>query len=96
MAERISKTTSSIRIATFNVSMEALNYLPSELGREAKPTGKELAQALKQNHQQIRNIAEIIQRVNPDIILLNEFDSNDKTHQSLKLFLSEYLSLIHI
>ena len=92
MAERISKTTSSIRIATFNVSMEALNYLPSELGREAKPTGKELAQALKQNHQQIRNIAEIIQRVNPDIILLNEFDSNDKTHQSLKLFLSEYLA----
>ena len=92
MAEKISKTASSIRIATFNVSMEALNYLPSELGKEAKPTGKELAQALKQNHQQIRNIAEIIQRVNPDIILLNEFDSNDKTHQSLKLFLSKYLA----
>lgn len=92
MAETISKTTSTIRIATFNVSMEALNYLPSALGREAKPTGEELAQALNQNHQQIINIAEIIQRVNPDIILLNEFDSNDKTHQSLKIFLAEYLA----
>ena len=72
MAETLTKKAPTIRIATFNVSMEALNYLPSELGREAKPTGKELAEALTQNHQQIKNIAEIIQRVKPDIILLNE------------------------
>lgn len=92
MSEKPNINATNIRIATFNVSMEALNYLPSELGREAKPTGKELAAALAQNHQQIKNIAEIIQRVNPDIILLNEFDGNDKTHQSLKQFLAQYLA----
>ena len=92
MAGTANNTPSTLRIATFNVSMEALNYLPSELGKEVKPNGNELAEALAQNHQQIRNIAEIIQRVNPDVILLNEFDSNDESHQSLKLFISQYLA----
>lgn len=92
MSETAKHVTSSLRIATFNVSMEALNYLPSELGKENKPTGKELAIALAQDHQQIKNIAEIIQRVNPDIILLNEFDGNDESHQSLKRFLAQYLA----
>jgi hypothetical protein len=92
MSETSKSSSSSLRIATFNVSMEALNYLPSKLGKEHKPTGKELATALANDHQQIKNIAEIIQRVNPDIILLNEFDGNDPTHQSLKHFLSQYLT----
>tara|TARA_B110000211_G_scaffold140568_1_gene160658 strand:- start:14581 stop:15795 length:1215 start_codon:yes stop_codon:yes gene_type:complete len=83
---------SKLRVATFNVSMEALNYLPPSAHKDAKVNGNELAIALTQNHQQIRNIAEIIQRVNPDIILLNEFDGNDDKHQSLKLFLSNYLA----
>ena len=82
----------SLRVATFNVSMEALNYLPADLGRAAKPSGNELANALAQDHQQIKNIAEIIQRVNPDIILLNEFDGNDASHKSLKHFLAHYLA----
>ncbi|WP_077286008.1 endonuclease/exonuclease/phosphatase family protein [Cognaticolwellia aestuarii] len=81
-----------LRIATFNVSMEALNYLPKTSNTNAKVKGDELAVALTQNHPQIRNIAEIIQRVNPDIILLNEFDGNDENHQSLKIFLSQYLA----
>ena len=92
MSETLNKSSSSLRIATFNVSMEALNYLPSELGKERKPTGKELATALANDNQQIKNIAEIIQRVNPDIILLNEFDGNDPTHQSLKRFIAQYLA----
>ncbi|SEL75119.1 Endonuclease/Exonuclease/phosphatase family protein [Colwellia chukchiensis] len=78
----------TVRVATFNVSMEALNYLPAN----TKPSGHELAQALRSNHQQIKNIAEIIQRVNPDIILLNEFDGNDNQHQALKQFLQHYLA----
>lgn len=93
MSEIPTANPSKLRIATFNVSMEALNYLPSDLAQQAKPTGKELATALAQNHQQIKHIAEIIQRISPDIILLNEFDGNDKTHQALKRFLAQYLAL---
>ena len=92
MSETTKQPPASLRIATFNVSMEALNYLPAERGRAAKPTGNELALALAQNHQQIKNIAEIIQQVNPDIILLNEFDSSDPSHKSLKHFLAHYLA----
>jgi hypothetical protein len=85
-----------VRIATFNVSMEALNYLPYVRGVAPEVKGNELAQALKSQHQQIRNIAEIIQRVNPDIILLNEFDragDEKNIHQSLKNFINDYLAI---
>ena len=92
MSETSEQSSSKLRIATFNVSMEALNYLPSTPDKTVDVKGNELALALAQDHQQIRNIAEIIQRVNPDIILLNEFDGNDAKHQSLKLFLSQYLA----
>jgi len=75
-----------VRIATFNVSMEALNYVD----KGTKVTGNELSQVLHQNNQQIKNIAEIIQRVNPDIILLNEFDYvNDN---NISYFLEHYLA----
>ena len=86
-----------LKIATFNVSMEALNYQSQENRETSKVTNKALQIALDTNHQQIKNIAEIIQRVNPDIILLNEFDNQENNdnnqHQSLKKFmthLSEY------
>lgn len=92
MSETANQSPLNLRIATFNVSMEALNYLPTEAGKEVTVKGNELAIALTQDHQQIKNIAEIIQRVNPDIILLNEFDGNDDSHQSLKLFLNDYLA----
>jgi len=92
MSETATQSSSKLRIATFNVSMEALNYMPAAPRQAAKPTGNELALALAQNHQQIKNIAEIIQRVNPDVILLNEFDGNDASHQTLKLFLRDYLA----
>jgi len=62
--------TESIRVATFNVSMDATNYA----GKNKEIKAGALATALKSDHQQIKNIAEIIQRVRPDIILLNEFD----------------------
>nr|WP_077338471.1 endonuclease/exonuclease/phosphatase family protein [Pseudocolwellia agarivorans] len=86
------KTPQKLRIATFNVSMEALNYLPYVKGQVPSVKGNELSTQLKNNHQQIRNIAEIIQRVNPDIILLNEFDREDDSHQAIKRFLSKYLN----
>lgn len=84
-----SKPMKKLRVATFNVSMEALNYLAD---RHSKPSGKELADALNKDHTQINNIAEIIQKTNPDIILLNEFDRISEDGTELKLFLNDYLA----
>jgi endonuclease/exonuclease/phosphatase family metal-dependent hydrolase len=76
--------------------MEALNYQSQENRETSKVTNKALQIALDTNHQQIKNIAEIIQRVNPDIILLNEFDNQENNdnhqHQSLKKFITQYLN----
>ena len=82
----------TIKIATFNVSMEALNYLPSGERGKVIPKGNELPAALASQHQQIKNIAEIIQRVNPDILLLNEFDRTDEKGIALQQFLTDYLA----
>ncbi|WP_448555392.1 endonuclease/exonuclease/phosphatase family protein [Thalassotalea montiporae] len=82
----------TIKIATFNVSMEALNYLPRGERGQVTPKGSELTAALASQHQQIKNIAEIIQRVNPDILLLNEFDRTDNNAIALQKFLTDYLA----
>ncbi|PKG82178.1 endonuclease/exonuclease/phosphatase family protein [Colwellia sp. 75C3] len=87
----------TLKIATFNVSMEALNYVDHKRGELPNVSGKTLSEALASDHQQIKNIAEIIQTVNPDIILLNEFDNqnNDSQHsdnQALKTFINDYLN----
>lgn len=85
-----------LKIATFNVSMEALNYRSQENSETADVSNKALQLALEADHQQIKNIAEIIQRVNPDIILLNEFDNQENSknnqHRSLKIFIERYLN----
>lgn len=86
-----SDSNTNLRIATFNVSMEALNYLPHVRGKTPNVKGDELSNALNNGHQQIKNIAEIIQRTNPDIILLNEFDRENDNHQAIQTFLTEYL-----
>ncbi|MBL0710237.1 MAG: endonuclease/exonuclease/phosphatase family protein [Colwellia sp.] len=84
-----------IRVATFNVSMEALNYIDPTKNKPFNITGNELTQALQSDvlkrTLQIRNIAEIIQRINPDIILLNEFDRVENNHDNLRYFISNYL-----
>ena len=82
----------SLKIATFNVSMEALNYVEAKRGEPVNVSTKTLATALASQHQQIKNIAEIIQRVNPDIILLNEFDYLDDNNHALKNFITNYLN----
>ena len=79
----------SIRVATFNVSMEAQNYA----NNFKNVKGDELTHALRSNHQQIKNIAEIIQRVNPDIILLNEFDRTDNDATNLHYFIDNFLAI---
>lgn len=80
----------TIRVATFNVSMDASNYLDeSQLPQlESSP----LPEILQQNHEQIRGIAEILQRVRPDIVLLNEFDYV-APEAGINVFRKDYLAV---
>lgn len=83
--------TNAIRVATFNVSMEAGNYLNEDAGQPLSAAA--LQQRLRAgDHPQIRNVAEIIQRVRPDILLLNEFDTIEPRSAGLDLFQENYLS----
>lgn len=78
-----------IRIATFNVSMEGTNYGP----RGAQGTN-ELARQLKTGeNSQIQNIAAIIQRIRPDVILLNEFDYIVEPQDGAIAFIENYLKI---
>lgn len=83
----------TVRVATFNVSMEANNYMGLNDGEQnsdasADILAKELASG---TNQQIKNIAEIIQRVNPDILMLNEFDYIPNEQQGINAFKENYL-----
>ncbi|WP_114325080.1 endonuclease/exonuclease/phosphatase family protein [Candidatus Colwellia aromaticivorans] len=85
------ETPTNLRVATFNVSMEALNYAEKTKQGATKIKRNELTHALQNDNQQIKNIAEIIQRVNPDIILLNEFDRVDDSATNIRYFINKYL-----
>ncbi|GAB5413199.1 MAG: endonuclease/exonuclease/phosphatase family protein [Congregibacter sp.] len=78
-----------IRVASFNVSMEGGNYVEPGV----TPSGHELPAALQNSdHPQIANIAEIIQRVRPDILLLNEFDYHPDPERGVIPFIKRYLN----
>jgi endonuclease/exonuclease/phosphatase family metal-dependent hydrolase len=86
----MSSNSQSIRIATFNVSMEATNYVE----QEQTPAGDELQSNLRGGeHKQIKNIADIIQRTRPDIVLLNEFDYSKQSATDVQNFMKHYLTL---
>ncbi|NJL84062.1 MAG: hypothetical protein HC890_16125, partial [Chloroflexaceae bacterium] len=70
----------TIRVATFNAFLN-------------RPTQGELIEDLSTpNDAQAQAVAEIIQRVNPDVILLNEFDF-DENGTGIQLFQDNYLSV---
>ncbi|UAA39400.1 endonuclease/exonuclease/phosphatase family protein [Paraneptunicella aestuarii] len=80
----------TIRIATFNASMDGSNYV----ARGERPKGNELATRLVSGKEpQIQNIAEIIQIVRPDILLINEFDYIPDETKGVQAFLKHYLSV---
>lgn len=85
-----SKAMSQIRIATFNVSMDASNYLTLTEALDPNILQKLLADG---DYPQIRNVAEIIQRVRPDILLLNEFDYIADTSLGAEAFIQNYLNI---
>jgi endonuclease/exonuclease/phosphatase family metal-dependent hydrolase len=69
-------TTKTIRVATYNVSL----YRPVEGG---------LRRDLQEDrHEQIRGVTAVLQKIRPDIVLLNEFDYDPA---SPALFLNHYL-----
>ncbi|MDX1390877.1 MAG: endonuclease/exonuclease/phosphatase family protein, partial [Rheinheimera sp.] len=79
----------TVTFATFNVSMEAQNYLPD--GEKGDATV--LAKLLHTDSQpQIKNIAHIIQLTRPDVLLLNEFDYIADSEQGVKAFIRNYLN----
>ncbi len=79
----------SLTVATFNVSMEAENYLP----RGERGSSQVLIDILADGeHSQVKNIAAIIQRVRPDVLLLNEFDYIADPQQGVEAFLQQYLA----
>jgi hypothetical protein len=85
----VMNTETKIKVAAFNVSMDATNYV----GRDtAQATNQVLKDQLNSDNQQIKNIAEIIQRVRPDIILLNEFDYIEDPAQGVEVFIKRYLN----
>jgi hypothetical protein len=69
-----------VRFATFNAS----------LNRNA--AGQFLSDISTPNNQQAKNAAETIQRVRPDVLLINEFDF-DAAGDALRLFQDNYLSI---
>ena len=86
----MSSNSQSVRIATFNVSMDATNYTK----KGQAPSGNELQSNLSNGaHEQIKNISEIIQRLNPDIILLNEFDYSKQSAHDVQNFIKHYLNV---
>src|SRR4029078_2552779 len=69
-----------VRFATFNAS----------LNRDKQ--GQLIADLSNDDSQQIKNVAEIIQRANPDILLINEFDF-DPAGRAVYLFKKNYLAV---
>jgi hypothetical protein len=74
------KSDRTVRFATFNASVNrnAAGQLITDLSTGADP--------------QLRNVAEIVQRVRPDVLLVNEFDFYPD-EQAARLFQRNYLSV---
>lgn len=84
-----SSVAESLKVATFNVSMESSNYAQEG---ETPSRNMLISRLATGRHPQIRNIAEIIQRVRPDILLLNEFDYVENPRQGVERFIYDYLA----
>jgi len=73
-----------VRFATFNVSM--FRATEGELANDLADAGDEAQDV------EVRNVAEIIQRQRPDVLLLNEFD-DDAEGAALERFQDSFLSI---
>ena len=73
-----------LRVATFNAALS--------FGNDAANEGKMIQSLSDGNWEQAQKVAEIIQRVNPDLLLINEFDW-DVNGEALALFKANYLEV---
>ena len=78
--DRLVSQQDTLRFATFNVSM--YRNEPGALVQELAGPGSD----------QVRHVAEIIQRTAPDVLLLNEFDY-DAAGEALRLFRERFLEV---
>ncbi|WP_105254215.1 endonuclease/exonuclease/phosphatase family protein [Pseudoalteromonas sp. T1lg75] len=92
LQSQASQSAPSIRIATFNVSMDGSNYSKHFTSLTESPLPQLLAEG---THPQIHNIATIIQAVRPDVILLNEFDFTADWQKNAALFQQHFLGQAH-
>jgi endonuclease/exonuclease/phosphatase family metal-dependent hydrolase len=78
----LSSAVGRLRVATFNLSF-------------SRPAAGGLLAALQADERALHHCAAILQRVRPDIVLLNEFDHDGEgqDEQALTLFLQRYLGL---
>ncbi|MCH8536534.1 MAG: endonuclease/exonuclease/phosphatase family protein [Alkalimonas sp.] len=79
-----------LTVATFNVSMEAANYLPQDQQGDQTELIKRLATG---EEPQIRAVARIIQLTRPDVILLTEFDFIANPAQGVHALQQNYLAV---
>lgn len=100
MLSLVASASTSIRVATFNVSMEARNYTEegenhSSSNQASVPLSAQLLKnaLMSGKHMQIKNVAEILQRVRPNIVLLNEFDFIENPKQGILAFQNKYLAM---
>jgi len=70
----------AVRFSSFNASLNRSS------------AGRLITDLSTPNNQQAKNVAETIQRVNPDVLLINEFDY-DSSNTALNLFQQNYLSV---
>ncbi|RUO32271.1 endonuclease/exonuclease/phosphatase family protein [Aliidiomarina sedimenti] len=84
------QASATIRVATFNVSMEADNYLPRGEQGDQQVLIERLASG---DEAQIQNVAEIIQRTRPDILFLTEFDYIADPGKGVEAFSTNYLQV---
>ncbi len=98
----------NVRFATFNASLnrDLSGQLLSDL---ADPAGANFTTTVGKRIQQATNVAEIIQRLNPDVLLINEFDYDQAgvpgsssianalgySSQAAQLFQNNFLSAGH-
>ncbi|MBW3640537.1 MAG: hypothetical protein KY451_11930 [Actinobacteria bacterium] len=73
-----------LRVATYNVSM--FRETDGELARDLRDADDE------PQDEEVRNVAEIIRRERPDVLLLNEFDY-DSRGEALDLFRRNFLEV---
>ena len=84
----------SVRFATFNASLNraSAGLAQSDLSRPFDPAEPDAA--LRLRRWQAANVAEVIQRVRPDVLLVNEFDfapATDQLPASIDSFRNNYL-----